>query len=83
MKPVKMSLVCENGEYDVTVTIGDEEFDLGIFDDAKDAALRMSRWVSGRGLVFAPDSARRIGEAQRNNSTVLILDVVKEDNEAD
>lgn len=61
--------------YYVTVTIGGIDRPLGSHATGTDAATAMGKWVHDRGLVFAPDSARRLAEAKRLDADVLILDV--------
>jgi hypothetical protein len=63
------------GRYHVTVRIGAAEHDLSVHDDITVAARAMAKWVTDRGLCFAPDSARRLADAQRTDSDVLTLDV--------
>jgi hypothetical protein len=60
----------------VSVCIGGRDIDLCRFTDAAEAGAYASKWVANRGLCFAPDSARRIAEAQRLDSIMLTLDVI-------
>jgi hypothetical protein len=63
------------GRYHVTATIAGIEHDLSVHDEIHPAAVAMAKWVRDRGLCFAPDSARRLSDAQRTDSDVLMLDV--------
>lgn len=63
------------GRYHVTVTIGTVDHSLGNYATVIEAATAMGKWVSDRGLTFAPDSPHRLSEAQRNDADVLTLDV--------
>jgi hypothetical protein len=61
---------------DVQLTIDDRWYDLGTYDTVLAAAERMGRWVRGRGLVWAPGSQRRVDDAHRLQSPVLVLEAV-------
>lgn len=71
-----MSVVVDNDLYYVNVTIGDDDYDLGVFATGAECGAFMARWVLGRGLCFTGDSNRRLAEAQRENRSVLVLDVI-------
>jgi hypothetical protein len=80
MSTVSMSLLHDDsprgtGLFYVDVTIDGTEHRLGCYADITDAVVRMKAWIDGRGLVWAPDSARRISECQRTDGPLLILDV--------
>lgn len=64
-----------SGRFYATVAIDGNEHRLGCYNEVKPAAAAMAKWVRDRGLTFAPDSARRLSEAQRTDSDVLTLDV--------
>jgi len=80
MKPTSVTLLHDTspggtGRFYVSVTIGNTGRPLGSYDNVNAAAEAMGKWVRDRGLRWAPDSARRLSEAQRTDAVVLTLDV--------
>jgi len=73
-----MAVVVDNDRYHITVTIADRDYDLGVYATGAEAGARMARWVLDRGLCFAGDSNHRLSDAQRRNSPVLVLDVIRQ-----
>jgi hypothetical protein len=55
-----------DGRYHVSVTTIEGDFELGKYDDIIDAAGRMNRWITHRGLAHV----------HRTDAPVLVLDAV-------
>jgi len=70
-------LVIDGEPIELSVRIGDDDFDLATFATLHDAAVAGGKWVRDRGLRFAPDSYGRLERAKRSESPVLTLDVWK------
>ncbi len=65
--------------YYVSVTIGDDEHELGTCWTAEEAGKKAASWVRDRGLRFGRDSARRLDEVQRTGRDLVVFDVVVDD----
>jgi hypothetical protein len=67
--------------FEVSVGIHRTERFLRRFDNAGDAAQWASGWIGDRGYRWGRDTARRVDEAQRLQSPVLILEAVSHHDE--
>ena len=65
-----------DGRYHVSVTTIEGDFELGTYDDIIDAARRMNRWITHRGLKWASGSMERLADVHRTDAPVLVLDAV-------
>jgi hypothetical protein len=61
----------------VSVTVDGVDHELGRYDTAAEAGERANRWIGGRGLTWASDSARRLDRAQRLDSKIVTFDLIR------
>lgn len=79
---VTVILLEDQDRYYVSVIIGQDEYELGRYEDTKAAATRMNDWVVGHGYEWATDTARLVDEAQRRDAKCLVLHAVPESTES-
>jgi hypothetical protein len=71
-------LMVKDNLFEVTAMIGNEEFVLGEYNNVVDAGTKMLKWVTDRGLTWAPDSSLRLSRAQRLDVKHVTFDVISQ-----